>query len=110
MNDLGVGYEAADDNDLPISIQHHREKILIDGKLVQDYRFLIYRFQASPSKIQARTYLDDASEISITEPIEILALPADIMAYLQKRFRLIKQLGGPDGYRMIWEESALTKD
>jgi hypothetical protein len=104
MTDLDVGFQTTDDDDLPLSIQHHRDQILIDGKLDQDYRFLTYRFAAANGAIEARTYLDDIWEVSITEPIDIPELPADVMAYLQKRFNVIKQLGGPDGYRVIWEK------
>jgi hypothetical protein len=105
MTNLPVGFETTDDDDLPLSIQHHRDRVIVDGKLDQDYRFLTYRFASASGQIEARTYLDNAREVSITEPIDIPELPADVMAYLQMRFRLIKQLGGPDGYRVIWEKS-----
>jgi hypothetical protein len=105
MTELDVEFETTDDDDLPLSIQHQRDRILIDGTLDQDYRFLTYRFAAANGEIEARTYLDDIWEVSITEPIDIPELPADVLAYLQKRFRVIKQLGGPDGYRVTWEKS-----
>lgn len=96
-------FDTTIDNDLPLSIKHQRDRIIIDGKLEQDYRFLTYRFATSDGEIEARTYLDDVWQVSITAPIDIPTLPADVLAYLQARFNVIKQLGGPDGYRIIWQ-------
>lgn len=59
MTELDVGFETTNDDDLPLSIQHHRDRVLIDGKLDQDYRFLTYRFAAASGPIEARTYLDN---------------------------------------------------
>jgi hypothetical protein len=100
---LGGSFQT-DDDSLPISITHSRDTIMFDGKLEQDYRFLNYRFRSPNGEIVARVYLDDVWEVSIAEPVDIVALPDDVMAYLQKRFRLIKQLGGSDGYRVIWRK------
>jgi hypothetical protein len=94
-----------DDDDLPLSITHSRDMIFFDGKLEQDYRFLIYRFAAPDGVISARVYLDDMWQVSITEPLHIPALPDDVAAYLKKRFNVIKQLGGPEGYRIIWSKA-----
>jgi hypothetical protein len=94
-----------DDDDLPIAITHARDTIVLGGQLEQDYRFLNYRFRGHTGEIVARVYLDDVWEISITEPVDLAALPDDVMAYLQKRFRVIKQLSGAEGYRVIWRKS-----
>jgi hypothetical protein len=93
-----------DDDDLPIAITHSRDTIMFGGKLEQDYRFLNYRFRGAVGEIVARVYLDDVWEVSITAPTDVAALPEDVMAYLQKRFRVIKQLGGSDGYHVIWRQ------
>jgi hypothetical protein len=93
-----------DDDNLPLSITHSRDMIIFGGKLEQDYRFLDYRFPADSGEIKARAYLDDIWEVSITEPVDLDMLPEDVFAYLQKRFNIIKQLGGPDGYRIIWRK------
>ncbi len=103
MDDSTVEWDTTNDDDLPISIKHQRDTIIIDGKVDQDYRFLTYRFAASEGEIEARAYLDDIWEVSITAPIDLPALPDDVLAYLQRRFRLIKQLGGPEGYRTLWQ-------
>jgi hypothetical protein len=98
------GLISTTDDDLPISIIHSRDQIVFGGKLEQDYRFLNYRFRAIAGEIVARVYLDDMWEISITEPIGPVTLPDDVMAYLQARFRVIKQLGGSNGYTVIWRK------
>jgi hypothetical protein len=90
---------ATDDDAVPLSIVHSRDTIIIDGTIDQDYRFLVYRFAGG---VEARMYLDDAWEVSITAPIDT-AVPPPVMTYLQRRFRCVKQLGGPDGYRILWE-------
>jgi hypothetical protein len=102
-NNLDGSFQT-DDDDLPLSITHSRDTIVFDGKLEQDYRFLTYRFQGPTGEIIARVYLDDVWDVSITQPMEEALLPENVMAYLQKRFRVIKQLGGSDGYRVIWRK------
>jgi hypothetical protein len=97
-----VARSTDDDDALPLSIVHSRDLIVIDGKIHQDYRFLVYTFEGGA---EARMYLDDAWEVSITAPMEGLP-PAPVMAYLQRRFAVIKQLGGPDGYRIIWAKAS----
>jgi hypothetical protein len=97
-----VARSTDDDDAMPLSIVHSRDTILIDGKVDQDYRFLVYRFEGG---VEARMYLDDVWEVSITAPIDG-AVPAPVMAYLQRRFAVIKQLGGVDGYRIIWAKAA----
>jgi hypothetical protein len=97
--DYGI---TTDDDDLPLSITHARDTIIFDGKVKQDYRFLSYRFKGRDGEIVARMYLDEPRTVSITEPMNCEALDADILAYLQKRFNLIRRLGGPDGYIDMW--------
>jgi hypothetical protein len=98
------GVNSTEDDDLPISITHSRDTIVFGGKLEQDYRFLTYRFRVPAGEIVARVYLDDAWEVSITDPMGPVTLPDDVMIYLQSRFRVIKQLGGSNGYTTIWRK------
>jgi hypothetical protein len=86
------------DDDLPLSITHSRDMIIFDGQIEQDYRFLNYRFKGRDGDIIARMYLDDPWTVSIIEPMNCETLDADILAYLQKRFNLIRCYAGPDGY------------
>jgi hypothetical protein len=104
MSDDLEGSNSTEDDDLPISITHSRDTIVFGGKLEQDYRFLTYRFRVPAGEIVARVYLDDASEVSITEPMGPITLPDDVMIYLQSRFRVIKQLGVSNGYTTIWRK------
>jgi hypothetical protein len=104
MIDDPEGSHSTEDDDLPISITHSRDTIMFGGKLEQDYRFLNYRFPGPSGDIVARVYFDDVWEVSITEPMGPQTLPDDVMAYLQSRFREIKQLGGPNGYTTIWRK------
>ncbi len=104
MSDDLEGSNSTEDDDLPISITHSRDTIVFGGKLAQDYRFLTYRFRGPAGDIVARVYLDDAWEVSITEPMGNVTLPDDVTAYLQSRFRVIKQLCGPNGYATIWQK------
>jgi hypothetical protein len=94
--------QSTNDDDLPIAITHSRDRIVFDGRVEQDYRFLTYRFKGRDREISARVYLDDPWIVSITEPMDCETLDADILAYLQKRFNLIRRLGGPDGYIDMW--------
>jgi hypothetical protein len=109
MSDANDGYLTTDDDDLPLSITHARDTIIFAGKVEQDYRFLTYRFKAASGNVEARMYLDDPWTVSIIEPLMSVPLPADVLAYLQKRFRLIQQLGGPDGYAEIWSRTAVKR-
>jgi hypothetical protein len=98
------GFQSTDDNNLPIFITHERDTIVFDGKIEQDYRFLVYLFKGQGRQIEARMYLDDPWVVSVTAPIDWDGAEADVLAYLQERFNTIRQLGGPDGYRTIWEK------
>jgi hypothetical protein len=103
LSEYHEGFETTDDDDdLPIAITHSRDRVIFDGKVEQDYQFLTYRFKSRDGEIRARTYLDEPWTVSITEPMDCESLDADILAYLQKRFNLIRRLGGPDGYIDMW--------
>jgi hypothetical protein len=93
--------ETTDDDELPLSIVHSRDTIIIDDKIEQDYRFLSYKFAEG---VEARAYLDNIWEVSILAPANGRTIDASVMAYLQRRFNVIKQLGGPEGYEIIWEK------
>jgi hypothetical protein len=102
MSDERGYIDTADDNDLPASITHERDTIIFDDVVEQDYRFLVYRFKGRSGEIVARMYLDDPWTVSVTEPIDWVADDAAVLEYLKRRFNVIRQLGGPDGYRDIW--------
>jgi hypothetical protein len=93
-----------DENDLPRSIRHARDTITIDGKIDQDYRFLVYTFDGADGEIIARAYFDQPWEVSILAPTEKTKIDPPVMRYLQRRFRIIKQLGGPEGFEVIWRD------
>jgi hypothetical protein len=94
------------DDDLPISIVHSRDVICFDGKVEQDYRFLTYRFKENDAEIVARVYFDDPWRISITAPMFDAPIPDEVLLYMKRRFRIITQLGGADGYAEIWSEKS----
>ncbi len=98
-------YSTKDDAPLQVQIEHHRDVIAFGGKVEQDYRFLKYSFAHSAGNVIARAYLDDIWEVSILEPQAIAAIPDDVLEYLKRRFNVIKQLGGPEGYTLIWKKS-----
>jgi hypothetical protein len=104
MSDELEGSNSTEDDELPISITHSRDTIVFRGKLKQDYSFLTYRFSGPAGEIVARVYLDDVWEVSIIEPMGPITLPEDVNTYLQSRFRVIKQMGGSDGYTTIWRK------
>jgi hypothetical protein len=93
---------STDDDQLPIAITHSRDRIILSGTMQQDHRFLNYRFKGREGEIVARMYLDDPCTVSIVEPMNCDTLDADILAYLQRRFNLIRCFGGPDGYIDMW--------
>jgi hypothetical protein len=104
MSDTADVCQTTDDDDLPLSITHSRDTIIFAGKVEQDYRFLIYRFKAASGDVEARMYLDDPWTVSIITPMFVTTIPPDVLGYLKKRFNLIKQLGGTDGYTEIWSK------
>jgi hypothetical protein len=93
-----------DDPPLKVVIEHHRDVIAFGGKVEQDYRFLNYKFSHKQGNVEATTYLDDVWNCSITEPLHPAAIPNEIMHYLQRRFNVIAQLGGSNGYVEIWKK------
>jgi hypothetical protein len=101
--------QTTDDDHLPLSIKHARDTIIVAGKVEQDYRFLTYQFKAEGGEVEARMYLDDPWSVSIITPVVGSTLPVDVLAYLQKRFNLIQQLGGPDGTTDIWSKPKRTR-
>jgi hypothetical protein len=98
-----------DDDDLPVSITHARDKLVFGGKVEQDYRTSTYRFNAPDGEIEARVYFDDTSTISILTPYVGTPIDAAVLRYMQQRFRVIKQLGGPEGYATLWEAPSRTQ-
>jgi hypothetical protein len=96
--------QTTDDDDLPVSITHARDTIIFAGRVEQDYRFLTYRFAGEGVEVEARMYLDDPWTVSVSLPVVGTAIPPQVLAYLQKRFNLVRQLGGPDGYNEIWSK------
>jgi hypothetical protein len=102
ITDYGM---TTDDDDLPISITHSRDTIMFAGKVEQDYRFLTYRFKGENREVEARMYLDEPWVVSVTTPIDWDASETEVLAYLKKRFNIIRQLGWPDGYIEIWSKS-----
>jgi hypothetical protein len=95
-----------DDDDLPRSIHHLRDTVFIDGNVNQDYRFLVYTFEGGEGEIVARAYFDNPWEVSITSPMFGGVVDAPIIDYLKRRFNVIKQLGGSEGYTVIWDAGA----
>jgi hypothetical protein len=93
-----------DDPPLNVVIEHHRDVIAFGGKVAQDYRYLTYTFSNKEGNVEATTYLDDVWNCSITVPGYPAPIPDDIMHYLQRRFNVIAQLGGSNGYVELWKK------
>jgi hypothetical protein len=91
-----------DDDALPVSIRHSRDQVIIEGEIHQDYNFLVYSFGGDGGEVTARTYLDNIWEVSILSPLFGEMVDPAVLRYLQRRFGVIKQLGGPEGYIVIW--------
>jgi hypothetical protein len=105
-HEIDVTVEETDFDSTPVVITHHRDTIYIDGKIEQDYRFLNYTFECATGTQSARVYFDDPWEVSILEPIlqdGMSALDPEFVRYLKRRFNIIKQLGGPEGYTVLWQ-------
>lgn len=59
------------------------------------YNYLLYTFEHSGTEITARSYMDDASEVSILQcptDIDIESELGGILAYLRLRYPSIKRL------------------
>lgn len=90
---------------LPIKVEH-----LVDtdcdpktGECSYFYNYLLYTFEHTGTQITARSYLDDASEVSILQcptEIDIESELGGILAYLRLRYPKVKRLG-PSGYIRI---------
>jgi hypothetical protein len=94
----------SDDTAIDVKIAHHRDKLVFGGKVEQDYRFVTYSFTGKAGNVHATMYLDDTRRIRITEPIYSQPIPEPVMHYLSRRFQIIEQLGGSNGYVQIWKE------
>jgi hypothetical protein len=103
MSDVTDYGMTTDDDELPLSITHSRDTIIFDGKVEQDYRFLDYRFKVDGCDVEARMYLDEPWTVSISAPFDGTPIPVVVMAYLRKRFNIVR-LAGSDGYDEIWKK------
>ena len=101
-----------DDNDpiLPMEIHHEVDRIVIDGKLEQEYNYWIYVFKKYGAFVKARSYRDDIGVVSIFGPfadeacqkqIEAPELYAEVLSYLKRRFMAIDRLD-EEGYITVW--------
>jgi hypothetical protein len=95
----------SEDPGIAVHIEHHRDRLVFDGKVEQDYRFITYCFPDRQGEVTARTYLDEAATVSILAPLAPAEIHEDVLRYLQQRFDRITQLG-QNGYADIWRRSA----
>jgi len=73
------------------------------GECSYFYNYLLYTFEHTGKQITARSYMDDASEVSILQcpaDIDIESELSGILAYLRLRYPTVKRLG-PSGYTRI---------
>lgn len=83
---------------LPSKVEH-----LVDtdfdpktGECSYFYNYLLYTFEHAGTQITARSYIDDASEVSILQcptDVDIENELSGILAYLRLRYSSIKRLG-----------------
>jgi hypothetical protein len=92
----------SDDSPIDVTISHHRDRLVFGGKVEQDYRFVTYRFADANGDVSACMYLDDTLCVKITDPIYSKPIPDPVMEYLRRRFDTIEQVGGANGYVLIW--------
>jgi hypothetical protein len=92
----------ADDPEIAVIISHHRDKLVFGSKVEQDYRFINYEFENPAGNVSATMYLDDAHCVRITAPMYSQPIPEPVFHYLSRRFQIIEQLGGSNGYVQIW--------
>jgi hypothetical protein len=114
---IGVGTPMSDvrldeeDAIVPARIMHNSEQIWNGNSLEQNYNYLVYEFETDEHLYEARAYLDDIRTVSILGRYdrarraqrEILTseqVDPRILAYLRRRYRVIKILG-PTGYTPI---------
>ena len=105
-DDFDQSFFTRDDPEIDVAISHDRDLIAFGGKVEQDYRYLNYVFSCPEGDVEARMYLDDAWKIKVTVPVFGGSIPGSVVDYLKRRFTSIWQLGGPDGYAVVWEASA----
>src|SRR5215467_9067677 len=96
-----------DDRIVPVRILHNSEQIWNGDELEQNYNYLVYEFETEQHFYTARSYLDDIREVFIFGPFEksvptvkeLRDVPLDqrVLAYLRRRYFVIKQLGS-EGY------------
>lgn len=90
---------------LPSKVEHLVDTDLDPktGKCSYFYNYLLYTFEHPGTQVTARTYMDDAAEVSILqcpEDIDIESELGGILAYLRLRYSTVKRLG-PSGYTRI---------
>lgn len=102
-DDFGESFFTSDDPEFTVTITHHRDLIAFGGKVEQDYRYLEYIFSCPTGDVEARMYLDDAWTIKVIVPVFGTSIFQGVIDYLKRRFTSILQLGGADGYAVIWE-------
>jgi hypothetical protein len=100
-----------DDDDAdgaPNSIEHNTDYMVFEGSAPEFYyNFLEYKWETAGGLVNARAYLDDIQEVSIfADDLTLERLNeerfAPIIRYLQRRFRVIKMFGAPDGYEVVY--------
>ena len=94
----------------PVEIRHDVDRIVVDGKLEQEYNYWIYQFDKYGAFIKARSYRDDIGVVSIFGPfadetcqeqIEAPELYAEVLSYLKRRYMAIDRLD-EEGYTTVW--------
>jgi hypothetical protein len=100
--DFDESFFTRDDPEIAVTITHNRDRIAFGGKVEQDYNYLNYVFSGQACKVEACMYLDDVRCVRITVPVVGTAIPEPVMAYLQRLFDDVLQLGGPEGYDTLW--------
>lgn len=109
-DDFDQCFFTRDDPEIAVTITHHRDVIAFGGKVEQDYRFLNYIFAHPAGDVEATMYLDNAWKVSVTVPPFGAAIPAEVIDYLKRRFTSVLQLGGPDGYAIVWEATTTVSN
>jgi hypothetical protein len=104
--------EDDDADGAPNSIQHNTDYMIFDGRSPDFYyNFLEYNWETENGLVSARAYLDDIQEVSIfaddlTREMLDEARFSPIIRYLQRRYRVIKMFGAPEGYEVVYSRAA----
>lgn len=90
---------------LPSKVEHLVDTDLDPktGECSYFYNYFLYTCEHTGTQITARSYIDDASEVSIMQcptDIDIESEISGILAYLRLRYPTVKRLG-PSGYTRI---------